>query len=139
MVYGRDAEPKHVIIPGPKATLARCHSNGVHELQLDGGTELVMVKNIRGHAKWDETILGGGTLRRSACPSPDMAPPSGHRSQGRVDGGLVRQPDASQASSSTVSSPWTGALSRADAESVTVARSLFCRCTGALTRSSTGS
>ena len=56
MVYGHGAEPKHVIIPGHETMLAVRHSNAVLELQLDGGTELVMVKDIQRHPVRGEAV-----------------------------------------------------------------------------------
>ena len=56
VVYGHGAEPQHVIIPGHETMLAVRHSNAVLELQLDGGTELVMVKDIQRHATRPEIL-----------------------------------------------------------------------------------
>ncbi|PLC13212.1 50S ribosomal protein L25 [Kocuria flava] len=56
VVYGHGAEPKHVIIPGHITMLAVRNRNAVLELQLDGGKELVMVKDIQRHATRPEIL-----------------------------------------------------------------------------------
>lgn len=56
VVYGHGAEPKHVIIPGHETMLAVRNSNAVLELQLDGDTQLVMVKDIQRHATRPEIL-----------------------------------------------------------------------------------
>lgn len=56
VVYGHGAEPKHVIIPGHETMLAVRNRNAVLELQLDGGTELVMVKDVQRHATRPEIL-----------------------------------------------------------------------------------
>ena len=56
VVYGHGAEPKHVTIPGHITMLAVRNRNAVLELQLDGGKELVMVKDIQRHATRPEIL-----------------------------------------------------------------------------------
>ncbi|MFW6186380.1 MAG: 50S ribosomal protein L25/general stress protein Ctc, partial [Actinomycetota bacterium] len=56
VVYGHGAEPQHLVIPGHETMLAVRNSNAVLELQLDGGTELVMVKDIQRHATRPEIL-----------------------------------------------------------------------------------
>ncbi|MGQ1797900.1 50S ribosomal protein L25/general stress protein Ctc [Kocuria oceani] len=56
VVYGHGAEPKHVVIPGHITMLAVRNRNAVLELQLDGGTELVMVKDVQRHATRPEIL-----------------------------------------------------------------------------------
>ena len=56
VVYGHGAEPQHVIIPGHETMLAVRHSNAVLELDVEGSTQLVMVKDIQRHATRPEIL-----------------------------------------------------------------------------------
>lgn len=56
VVYGHGAEPQHVIIPGHETMLAVRHSNAVLELDLEGQTQLVMVKDVQRHATRPEIL-----------------------------------------------------------------------------------
>ena len=56
VVYGHGADPQHVIIPGHDTMMAVRHSNAVLELDLDGGTQLVMVKDVQRHATRPEIL-----------------------------------------------------------------------------------
>ena len=69
VVYGHGAEPQHVIIPGHETMLAVRHSNAVLELDVEGSTQLVMVKDIQRHAIKDtvdhlDTLAHGGGAER---------------------------------------------------------------------------
>jgi len=56
VVYGHGAEPQHVVIPGHETMLAVRHSNAVLELDVEGATQLVMVKDIQRHATRPEIL-----------------------------------------------------------------------------------
>ena len=56
VVYGHGAEPQHVIIPGHETMLAVRHSNAVLELDVEGSTQLVMVKDVQRHATRPEIL-----------------------------------------------------------------------------------
>lgn len=56
VVYGHGAEPQHVIIPGHETMLAVRHANAVLELDVEGSTQLVMVKDIQRHATRPEIL-----------------------------------------------------------------------------------
>ncbi|MFI7583272.1 50S ribosomal protein L25/general stress protein Ctc [Kocuria sp. M1N1S27] len=56
VVYGHGAEPQHVVIPGHETMLAVRHANAVLELDVEGSTQLVMVKDIQRHATRPEIL-----------------------------------------------------------------------------------
>lgn len=56
VVYGHGAEPQHVSIPGHETMLAVRHSNAVLELDIEGSTQLVMVKDIQRHPTRPEIL-----------------------------------------------------------------------------------
>jgi len=56
VVYGHGAEPLHVVIPGHETMLAVRHSNAVLELDVEGSTQLVMVKDVQRHATRPEIL-----------------------------------------------------------------------------------
>lgn len=56
VVYGHGAEPQHVVIPGHETMLAVRHSNAVLELDVEGQTQLVMVKDVQRHATRPEIL-----------------------------------------------------------------------------------
>jgi large subunit ribosomal protein L25 len=56
VVYGHGAEPQHVVIPGHETMLAVRNSNAVLELDVEGTTQLVMVKDVQRHATRPEIL-----------------------------------------------------------------------------------
>ena len=56
VVYGHGADPLHVVIPGHETMLAVRHSNAVLELDVEGSTQLVMVKDVQRHATRPEIL-----------------------------------------------------------------------------------
>jgi len=56
VVYGHGAEPQHVVIPGHETMLAVRNSNAVLELDVEGATQLVMVKDVQRHATRPEIL-----------------------------------------------------------------------------------
>ncbi|MCM3687824.1 50S ribosomal protein L25/general stress protein Ctc [Kocuria rosea] len=56
VVYGHGAEPQHVVIPGHETMLAVRNSNAVLELDVEGSTQLVMVKDVQRHATRPEIL-----------------------------------------------------------------------------------
>jgi large subunit ribosomal protein L25 len=56
VVYGHGEPPQHVVIPGHETMLAVRHSNAVLELDVEGATQLVMVKDIQRHATRPEIL-----------------------------------------------------------------------------------
>ncbi|MFI7484307.1 50S ribosomal protein L25/general stress protein Ctc [Kocuria sp. M1R5S2] len=56
VVYGHGEPPQHVVIPGHTTMLAVRHSNAVLELDIEGESQLVMVKDIQRHATRPEIL-----------------------------------------------------------------------------------
>lgn len=49
VIYGHGEEPKHVIMPGHATTLAARVDNAILELDIEGESHLVMIKDIQRH------------------------------------------------------------------------------------------
>lgn len=49
VIYGHGQEPKHVIMPGHATTLAARVDNAILELDIEGESHLVMIKDIQRH------------------------------------------------------------------------------------------
>lgn len=50
VIYGHGEDPKHVVLPGHETTLAARTPNAIFDLDIEGETVLVMVKDIQRHA-----------------------------------------------------------------------------------------
>lgn len=50
VIYGHGEEPKHVVLPGHATTLAARNANAILDLDIEGDSTLVMIKDIQRHA-----------------------------------------------------------------------------------------
>lgn len=49
VIYGHGEEPKHVVLPGHASTLAARTANAILDLDIEGDSTLVMIKDIQRH------------------------------------------------------------------------------------------
>lgn len=49
VIYGHGEEPKHVVLPGHATTLAARTANAILDLDIEGDSTLVMIKDIQRH------------------------------------------------------------------------------------------
>lgn len=50
VIYGHGEEPKHVVLPGHATTLAARTANAILDLDIEGDSTLVMIKDVQRHA-----------------------------------------------------------------------------------------
>ena len=50
VIYGHGEEPKHVVLPGHATTLAARNANAILDLDIEGDSTLVMIKDIQRHS-----------------------------------------------------------------------------------------
>lgn len=50
VIYGHGEEPKHVVLPGHATTLVARNANAILDLDIEGDSTLVMIKDIQRHA-----------------------------------------------------------------------------------------